>query len=223
MERRCATKEVADSLPAHMPELEHEWSLSAGCAAGQQKQVHADACSIELPLVVVQEAHSPVDELSIQHCFTLTADSTGDLPAGQASPVQRRSTSRGSSSSSLASDVQCVCIISPDQPCDTDMEDVALLSSTGAAKQPLSDCQVDANGGCQPQVGAASCCQGAGCSLKSRMLCWWSTVTQPDRLAILHKMLMMGSIAGTASGIMAGLTGMGGECALASRPTIAPM
>jgi hypothetical protein len=43
------------------------------------------------------------------------------------------------------------------------------------------------------------------------MLSWWSTVTQPDRLAILRKMLMMGSIAGTASGIMAGLTGMGGK------------
>jgi hypothetical protein len=211
MVRRCATaEEAADFLPAHLPEPEHAWSLSAGFAAGSHKQAHVHVGSINLPLVAVQEAPSPAHGLSIQHCLTCTEDCSGKLPAGQAAPVQRRSTSRGSSSSSLASDVQCVCIISPDQPGNTDKEDVALLSSATAAKQLLSDCQADTPGGCQPQ--GASCCQGAVCGLKSRMRCWCSIVTQPDRLAALRKMLMMGCLAGTASGIMAGLTGMGGKC-----------
>lgn len=183
-------------------------------AAGEQIQSSKDSCSIELPVVLIQEVDSTVHILSIQDpaALSLPAECADALSLHDHSHEQRHSTSRESSNGSAASQAQCVCLVSPEQPWEADTEDVALLASTGAAKQPLSDLQQHITVKMQlPLVEPTASKQHPGPGLRGRVQLWWAAATQPEKLVVLRRMLTMGSVAGTASGIMAGLTGMGGE------------
>lgn len=131
------------------------------------------------------------------------------------------SSSRCSSTGSLTSDAQCVCVIDgPEElwgASHTDQEQDALLSHADTGKHAASDpatmkaTSLSAN--CREPGQSASCstCSQGTCITQLCMLSgWWSSVTQPDSLAALRRILLMGSLAGSASGVMAGLTGMGG-------------
>lgn len=182
-------------------------------AAGEPIQPSKDSCSIKLPVVLIQEVDSPVHILSIQHpaALTLPAECTDDLSSHDYSHEQRHSTSRDSNSASIATEAQCVCLVSPEQPWETDTEDVALLCTTGASKQPLSDSQQHIASKVKLLlVEPTASKQHPGPGLKGRVQLWWAAAMQPEKLVVVRRMLMMGSVAGTASGIMAGLTGMGG-------------
>jgi hypothetical protein len=194
-----------------------------GCiSTAGQRHKQLNSCSVELPVVVIQEGDGSVHSISIQSPHTLEADcvytDTVQLSAPVHSPEQQRSSSRASHRSSVVSDEHCTCIVHPEQQLESalepDMEGVALLHS--ACKQPLSsDMQSHTSAVSQVHLSeAAAPAQAARLRLVDRVQRWWSTVTQPDKLLALRRMLMMGSVAGTASGVMAGLTGMGGECKL---------
>lgn len=204
---RCA---VTETVPAA-----HSGHACVSSAGHGHKQLNS--CSIELPVVVIQEGDGPVHHLSIRSPHTLEADCVGrdavQLSAPVHSPEQRQSSSRGNRRSSLASDEHCMCIVHQEQHLEPDMEGVALLH--GADKPPPSDAQSHTPADSQAHLGEpAAPAQAARLGLVDRAQRWWSAVTQHDKLLALRQMLMMGSVAGTASGVMAGLTGMGGECVL---------
>lgn len=200
---RCA---VTETVPAA-----YSGHVCASTAGQRHKQLNS--CSIELPVVVIQQGDGPVHHLSIRSPHTLEADCVGrdavQLSAPVHSPEQRQSTSRGSRRSSLASDEHCTCIVHQEQHLESGMEGVALLHGAG---KPPSDAQSHTPADSQAHLGKpAAPAQAARLGLVGRVQRWWSAVTQPDKLLALRQMLMMGSVAGTASGVMAGLTGMGGE------------
>lgn len=133
------------------------------------------------------------------------------------------SSSRCSSTGSLTSDAQCVCVIDGHEELwgarHSDQEQDALLSHADTGKHAANDpatmkaISLSTNGKEPGQSATCSTCSQGTCTTQLCMLPrWWSSVTQPDSLAALRRMLLMGSLAGSASGVMAGLTGMGGEC-----------
>lgn len=180
----------------------------------QHKAVQLQCWSAEPPASKDQQTASADQAASIRSpASSMLAQDAGALSLVQDSPVPRHS----SSSSSFSSDAACVCIISPEHDWPEHAEHTALLAVDGA-KPPCSDNQefiVALNSSMKPLAApvdtAASNQQHSSCDIRQRMSCWWAATTQPDRLAALRKMFAMGSLAGTASGIMAGLTGMGGE------------
>lgn len=162
------------------------------------------ALSVQQPDCVDQahSIHSPASPLA-----------SPDAGALQDSPVPRQS-----SSSSISSDAACICIISPEQNWAEDGENTALLTVDGHKAAPSSDMgsTLTTLGDSQKALAASiptadSSLERSGSGLKQRMASWWAAVTRLERLAALRRMFAMGSLAGTASGIMAGLTGMGGE------------
>lgn len=203
----CHRDASAEPLQSNKP------SISAADSNSPQGQEQHGNCDTDLPavmVVVAQQHDSPADQFSIQSPAALLQAGHADTTL-QDSPMQERSTSRTSSCSSIASEVECLCIIKPEpEAWESDTEHAALLHNPDSSKQLPSDA---VNGCTQPlHAGSSACCPAAGGgSFKSRVLSWWESVTQPERLAVLRKMLFMGSLAGTSSGIMAGLTGMGGK------------
>jgi hypothetical protein len=186
---------------------------TADASTDQHKAVQLECWSAERSALTSQQVTNADQAPDIRSpASSATAQNAGAVCLKQDSPVPRQS-----SSSSISSDAACVCIISPDQNWTEDAEHTALLAIDGA-KPPCSDNQeliAALNSSKKPSAAPAQAADGSqGCSrgcLRERMSCWWRGVTQPDRLAALRRMFAMGSLAGTASGIMAGLTGMGGE------------
>lgn len=181
--------------------------------SAQHKIVQLECSSAERSALTVQPVASADQAPSIcSPASSLPTQDAGALTLVQDSPVPRQS-----SSSSISSDAACVCIITPDHDWPEDAEHTALLTIDGA-KPPCSDNQefIGAlNSSKKPLAAPAEAAEGSQehnrGTFRERMSCWWAAVTHPDRLAALRKMFAMGSLAGTASGIMAGLTGMGGE------------
>jgi hypothetical protein len=203
----CHRDASAEPLQSNKP------SISAADSNSPQGQEQHGSCDPDLPavLVVVAQQHDSPAVLQTSSAYSVQRPAAL-LAAGHVdSTVQGRSTSRTSSCSSITSEVECVCIIKPEvEAWDTDTERASLLRNPDASKQSPGGA---ATGCTQPlHAGSSACCLAAGVgSFKSHVSSWWGSVTQPERLAVLRKMLFMGSLAGTSSGIMAGLTGMGGK------------
>lgn len=187
-------------------------SAAAECAVTNEPSHSQLGSSQEVELLLLA-ADAPIhtkDDLSTEATLIVHTDAD-DVSTAHDSPVQRtHSGSSSSSRSSFAADAQCVLLISCQEPlqetADADGEHASLLQSVGCVKQPPSDGYHTACTDAEAGTSHVHAKRG----VRERWQTWWVSVTQPNSLAAFKRMLLMGSVAGSCGGVMAGLTGIGG-------------
>uniref|UniRef100_A0A383WJP0 Membrane transporter protein n=1 Tax=Tetradesmus obliquus TaxID=3088 RepID=A0A383WJP0_TETOB len=172
--------------------------------AGQELQLLATQPSLE-----EASAAAPAVEAA-QPAHAVTADAELYIPhqhrpgLGESQPC--------SSSSSLADDTRHDHKSSDcNHSSDSSDEETALLTTCQAAS-----CSNGGSSGSSgsSSIGQSSASRGAACSrwqgCRQAVKQWWAHANEPEQRRATLRLLMYGSLAGSVSGAMAGMTGMGG-------------
>jgi hypothetical protein len=197
-------------------------ALTATAAAACSSSATGGLHSMELRALPQVVSAGP-DQRQRSTAHRLDATLAADAATGA---VHSRSSSAGSSITSqhreCSADARCVCILPSPEQQQQQLQDISWADAEGAPLLPRTASKMSGELHCrsstaspgQEGVMAADATGDPHPGLKQRVRAWWVAAMQPERLAAFRRMLLMGSLAGSASGVMAGLTGMGGASAL---------